>query len=85
MLYYPQICLVFKSSHLGITPFTKLNMYLTKVILINHNKLMTLDIPVLETMNFGDWSLNGNDDEDRKSILLFPYNYKNRVVMRSMS
>ena len=53
--------------------------------LINLNNVMTLDLPYLETMNLGDWSLNGNDEEDRKSILLFPYKFKNRVVMRSMS
>ena len=52
-------------------------------ILINLNNVMILDLPVLETMNFGDWSFNGNDEEDRKSILLFPYNYKNQLVMRS--
>ena len=45
---------------------------------------MILDLPVLETLDFGDWSFNGNNAESRKSILQFPYNYKNQFVMRSM-
>ena len=47
--------------------------------------MMILDLPVLQTMNFGDWSFNGNDVESRESILAFPFNYKNRLIMRSMS
>ena len=41
------------------------------------------DLPKLQSIQLGDYALDGDDDDDRKTIIRVPYNYKNTLTMRS--
>ena len=41
------------------------------------------DLPKLQSIQLGDYALQGDDSYDRKTISDEPYNYKNTLTMRS--
>ena len=41
------------------------------------------DLPKLQSIQLGDYALEGDDRDDRKTISNEPYNYKNTLTMRS--
>ena len=42
---------------------------------------MIVGLPVLERIHMGDNAFLGDHRDDRKTILTYPYNYKNRLIM----
>ena len=41
------------------------------------------DLPKLQSIQLGSWTLRGDIGDDRKTIEDEPYNYKNTLTMRS--
>ena len=41
------------------------------------------DLPQLQSIELGDSALAGDGSDDRKTISVYPYNYKNTLTMRS--
>jgi len=41
------------------------------------------DLPKLQSIQLGDYALDGDDDDDRTTISNLPYNYNNTLTMRS--
>ena len=41
------------------------------------------DLPKLQSIRLGDYALDGDERDDRKTISTEPYNYKNTLTMRS--
>ena len=41
------------------------------------------DLPKLQSIQLGRWALAGDGRDDRKTITVNPYNYKNTLTMRS--
>ena len=41
------------------------------------------DLPQLQSIRLGEFALQGDDGDDRKTISNKPYNYKNTLTMRS--
>ena len=61
------------------------NKYVWKVTIVLHRLLYyRLDLPYLTTITLGNSSLLGDCRENRHSIDRIPYNFKNKLTMRSM-
>ena len=41
------------------------------------------DLPILQSIELGEYALYGDGRDDRKTISNEPYNYKNTLTMRS--
>ena len=41
------------------------------------------DLPMLQSIQLGDYALDGDGGDDRKTIRNPPFNYKNTLTMRS--
>ena len=41
------------------------------------------DLPKLQSIQLGDFALDGDAGDDRETIRRAPYNYKNTLTMRS--
>ena len=41
------------------------------------------DLPKLQSIQLDPWALQGDNDNDRKTISDEPFNYKNTLTMRS--
>ena len=51
------------------------------VSLVGMIELFDIGLPLLERILMGDNAFLGDHRDDRKTILTYPYNYNNRLIM----